>query len=256
VLEASQPRHPGVPPGVAVFQNPFAFESEPRQPSLAADAVPAGTASGIVATVQPRRERRFLYALAAAAVVLGLGAVALVGVQPSTLVRTNALLPDSTHRSDEPGARDGTVPAVAVTKPAADTSEADPMLTKRASELPDSDRSASLDRSGALDRAAMTRGLGARAPSQDAPSEEAKLRVSQALQAPKAPPPPVTKKSGKRRAAVAQRAKPAAAAPAAATAASAATTAAPAKQPPTKVDCRQPFWIDEGGIRRLKMACL
>jgi hypothetical protein len=24
----------------------------------------------------------------------------------------------------------------------------------------------------------------------------------------------------------------------------------------SKVDCRQPFWIDEGGIRRLKMACL
>jgi hypothetical protein len=63
----------------------------------------------------------------------------------------------------------------------------------------------------------------------------------------------VLKKSGKRRAAVAQRAKPAAvAAPPAATA----TTAAPAKQAPAKVDCRQPFWIDEGGIRRLKMACL
>jgi hypothetical protein len=47
---------------------------------------------------------------------------------------------------------------------------------------------------------------------------------------------------------VARRAKPAAAPAAAASAAK-----APAAG---KVDCRQPFWIDEGGIRRLKMACL
>ena len=127
------------------------------------------------------------------------------------------------------------------------------MVAKRSNETAEADRSGSLDRAGTLDRSAMTRGLGARAPAQDVPSEEAKLRVSQALtQAPKAAPPPLTKKSGKRRATVAQRAKPTVPAPAAA----AGTAAAPAKQPPTKVDCRQPFWIDEGGIRRLKMACL
>jgi hypothetical protein len=33
--------------------------------------------------------------------------------------------------------------------------------------------------------------------------------------------------------------------------ASAATSTASAK-----VDCKQPFWIDEKGIRRLKLACL
>jgi hypothetical protein len=73
------------------------------------------------------------------------------------------------------------------------------------------------------------------------------LRVSEALTQPvkdRAAPPPAPKKVPKR-ATVARRAKPAP---------SAGGTAKPAASP--KVDCRQPFWIDEGGIRRLKMACL
>jgi hypothetical protein len=35
-----------------------------------------------------------------------------------------------------------------------------------------------------------------------------------------------------------------------------ATAAKATTAPSTKVDCRQPFWVDERGIRRLKMACL
>jgi hypothetical protein len=36
-----------------------------------------------------------------------------------------------------------------------------------------------------------------------------------------------------------------------------ATAAAPAAAPASaKIDCKQPYWIDERGIRRLKLACL
>src|SRR5262245_29671762 len=65
-------------------------------PSPLPDIASGGTASGIVASVEPRRrERRWLYVLAAAAGVLGLTAVAVLGVPPSTRVSTNALLPES-----------------------------------------------------------------------------------------------------------------------------------------------------------------
>jgi len=49
-----------------------------------------------------------------------------------------------------------------------------------------------------------------------------------------------------------------AAAPAAPRATASAPAAAPASASAaaTKVDCKQPFWIDEKGIRRLKLACL
>jgi hypothetical protein len=101
----------------------------------------------------------------------------------------------------------------------------------------------------ALEERPMARGLGSRAPSATLEaatgiSEQEKLRVTEALTQPPKPQvtPPVVKKGPKRQA-VARRAKPGPAATAAA-------------KPSTKVDCRQPFWIDEGGIRRLKMSCL
>lgn len=219
-----------------------------RPPPLPHEGAPVGTAtaSGLVATLPPRRERRFMFILAAAAIVLGLGAVAIVSVPPSTLVRTNALLPEGTPRVDtssEP-ARDGTVAAVAATQPAAETTEL-AAAGNRAGDGSNAPSSLPIIPAGSL------RGLGSRAPatpqgSIDAASpasEQARLRVSEALTQPaKAAPAPLPKKTPKR--AVARRAKPVPSAGAVKAAAS------------PKVDCRQPFWIDEGGIRRLKMACL
>ena len=88
----------------------------------------------------------------------------------------------------------------------------------------------------------------------DAPPTEpgfdqtAASRVSRALAQPakeRVAPPPVVKRPARRVAAAVapRRARPT-------------TTAAKATTANTKVDCRQPFWVDERGIRRLKMACL
>jgi serine/threonine protein kinase len=231
-----------------------------RPPPLPSEAIPVGTAtaSGLVATLPPRRERRFMFILAAAAIVLGLGAVAIVSVPPSTLVRTNALLPEGTPRVDtssEP-ARDGTVAAVAATQPAAETTELAASGNRAGArstlQAPNGDGSGA---SNALPiiPAGSLRGLGSRAPTTppgsveaaSGPSEQARSRVTEALTQPaKAAPAALPKKTPKR-ATVARRAKPAP---------SAAAAGKPAASP--KVDCRQPFWIDEGGIRRLKMACL
>jgi serine/threonine protein kinase len=244
-----------------------------RPPPLPREGMPregaVGTASGVVAAVQPRRERKFLYALAAAAMVLGLGAVAIVGVQPSTLVRTNALLPESSQvagarEADENGALSesaqvGAAPARAVegaaTQPVADTIEVDdlPLTGNEASGAVAGKANLLGDGAGGANERVVARGLGARAPSGDVgvAADDAAARVSQALTQPSreraaAPPPPQTKKTPKR-ASVARRAKPAPAPGAAGTSKAAAAA---------KVDCRQPFWIDEGGIRRVKMACL
>jgi serine/threonine-protein kinase len=255
-----------------------------RPPPLPREA-PVGTASGVVAAVQPRRERRFLYVLAAAAVVLGLGAVAIVSVQPSTLVRTNALLPTSEREaeaaqhtgelqpSNELG--HGVSASGAATKPVADTSEDVAGIALAGSPVHGSpvhggpvhgtpgaaaagsplaangvEAGGGTQRPEVIERAAA-RGLGARAPSAElsgGSSDEAAARVSQALaQTPRervaSPPPP---KKTPKRAPVARRAKPVSPAPAPAAKAAAAS----------KADCRQPFWIDQAGIRRVKMACL
>ncbi len=243
----------------------------PLPPKLSPEAIPVGTAFGLVATLQPRRERRFMYVLAAAAVVLGLGAVAVVSVQPATLVRTSALLPDSSRPLDdsEP-VRNG---IAAATEPAAEITEVAAAGTAVVSEraglgrdAPGRDAPEPTAAPRALGNAAgqavgqaalaerpIARGLGSRAPSStgevgSATSADEKLRGSEASpQPPKAPgaasAAPAPAKKGPKRQAVARRAKPAAGSPSAAKAT-------------TKVDCRQPFWIDEGGIRRLKMSCL
>jgi hypothetical protein len=195
-----------------------------------------------------------MFILAAAAIVLGLGAVAIVSVPPSTLVRTNALLPEGTPHVDtstEPD-RDGQVTAVAATKPAVETTElaADGQRAVPRSTLADSRGDSSLP----IIPAGSLRGLGSRAPTTPAgsveatpgPSEQARLRVTEALTQPpkdRVAAAPLAKKTPKR--AVPRRAK-----------APPSATAATAKPAAPKVDCRQPFWIDEGGIRRLKMACL
>src|SRR5690606_29466939 len=114
-----------------------------------------------------RRERRFLVALAAA-VVLGLSAVAVIGVRPSTLVHTNALLPETPRgadTSDEP-ARDGNIAAVGENKPVVETTE---LAGARAASPPglDSAREGSV-RSGAERGAASA--VGTAAPRVAAPS--------------------------------------------------------------------------------------
>jgi serine/threonine protein kinase len=253
-------------PSSAVMQ---AEEARAGRP-LPVEAIPVGTASGLVSPVAPRRERRFLYVMAAAAAVLGLGAVAVVGVQPATLVRTNALLPgsavsanavsggnappgatDGAENTVEP-ARDGEVSAFAATKPAAETDL--PVTSPGVSSARPATRATTVGEAGRSDEErSLSRELGS-GPAVSTPSgtsEEAKLRVSQALaQAAKDRTAPTPASGGLKKGAkratgvVARRAKPVPAA----TATSAKAT--------SKVDCRQPFWIDEGGIRRLKMACL
>ena len=224
-----------------------------RPPPLPTEATPMGTATatGLVASLQPRRERRFMVILAAAAMVMGLGAVAIVSVPPSTLVSTNALLPEGTPRVDtsaEP-ARDGTVPAVAATKPVVETELAATGARAAARSTVEAPRS---DGTLPIIPATSLRGLGSRAPSTptgtpdtaSAPSDQARS-VSEALtlaSRDRVAPVAAAKKVPKR--GVARRAKPVPAA------------TAVAKPAAPKVDCRQPFWIDEGGIRRLKMACL
>jgi serine/threonine protein kinase len=238
----------------------FAGQFAPLPPN----AMPVGTASGLAAMVPLRRERRFMYVLAAAAVVLGLGAVAVVGVQPSTLVRTNALLPEASHRTDSD--REATREAAqgnASTKSVVDTevpgetagSSNGHAAGPRAVDAPRPATDVAATAPLATAPLAIARGLGSRAPSSPpsealpGPSEDARLRVSEALtQTPKErlqpQPAPPLKRATKRVATVARRAKPSA------------SPAAAAKAAAAKVDCRQPFWIDEGGIRRLKMACL
>jgi hypothetical protein len=226
------------------------------------DTVSGGTASGVVASVEPRRrERRWLYVLAAAAGVLGLTAVAVLGVPPSTRVSTNALLPESAQLSGK-GADDGSglppvtgadevIAPVAANKPAAETEDLAP-ARDGARLAGDGTRTARTSRPSLTTIPELTDAP----PSAPAPSAEAKNRVAQALsqpapaQASRAPSSAATPKRAPKRATLARRAKPAPAA-AGANAANAAKTPAA-----TKVDCRQPFWIDEGGIRRLKMACL
>jgi eukaryotic-like serine/threonine-protein kinase len=273
VLDPSDQPWPGESEGSVEVAAPSSAPSHGEEARsgrpLAVEAIPAGTASGMVSPVAPRRERRFLYVIAAAAAVLGLGAVAVVGVQPSTLVRTNALLPGSAIAgSAVPGggvtdvaengvepARDGDVSAVAATKTAAET-DLPVGAAGLANARPGARSPGSMvSESGRTDEERnLSRGLGSNpaVPPSSATSEEAKVRVNQALaQAAKdrtAQPAPSSglKKGAKRATAalVARRAKPVPAA----SPASAKSTA--------KVDCRQPFWIDEGGIRRLKMACL
>jgi len=254
-LEAATARATDFPVHLAAaFGESHAARAEqvvPVTPPLP-DLVSTGTASGVVAPVQPRRrERRWLYALAAAAGVLGVAALAFVGVPPSTRVSTNALLPESAQRSDNVGApaglddssREGSTATVAANQPAG--GDAEPAGSSRAREAD------GLARSGAArqmpDLSAMP------SSALPPPSADAKNRVAQALTQPgkeRAAVAATPKRAARR--AVARRAKPAPAATAKATAATTAT----AKAAAAKVDCRQPFWIDEGGIRRLKMACL
>jgi len=237
------------------------------------DIASGGTASGMVASVEPRRrERRWLYVLAAAAGVLGLTAVAVIGVPSSTRVSTNALLPESAQLSGK-GADEGTalaagvsgiegsgtevsgtesmrpegIAAVAANKPAAETDESARDGARLAA---DGSRAARTTRPSLTTIPELT--------DAPVPSADAKNRVARALSQPapaqatrdRAPSTSATPKRAPKRATLARRAKPAPA-----TAAVNATNGA--KTPAaTKVDCRQPFWIDEGGIRRLKMACL
>ncbi len=203
----------------------------------------AGTAS--VVDLPPRRNRRLLTLLAAAAVFSGLVVVTAIGVQSSPRVRTSALLPEERSApvvnvsSDQGGA------AVASNRLVGETEPASGRAVSQVSQLADPPPPLGVPQvelKGSLESEVTAQGA-ARDPDDVTSEERAAARVSEALaqpskervQAAAAAPKKVT-----RRAPVPRRAKPAAAA---------VKTAA-------KVDCKQPFWIDEGGIRRLKMACL
>jgi len=253
-------------------------QAQPSSPTLA-DVVSGGTASGMVASVEPRRrERRWLYAFAAAAGVLGVAAATLIGAQPATRVSTNALLPESAQHVDESAtagaaepANDGAMATVAANKPVADTDNS-PIAGSSSRDTASRDTASSREGGREALGARVAQETNLRAPARgtasrpslgampelddlpSAPSVEAKNRVAQALTQPAkeraASSAATTPRRAPKRATVARRAKPAQAA------AGASAAASPTKSGATKVDCRQPFWIDEGGIRRLKMACL
>jgi serine/threonine-protein kinase len=228
-----------------------------EEPSFAVAAAPSAPipVQGVLGmAVQPaRRSRRWVTLLAAAAIVTGMASIAVLSVQPSSVVvsTSGALLP-------------GAEPSESEAPPQEEVRAAAPPHPRPAPEPQD----LPIGRAVATVSQVVTEGVPALEPGQEAPlqrtlapmppatpppsaavvdqtaAEEAAAaeRVSLALtQLPKervqTPPPRKTTK----RAAGARRGKPPAVAP---------------KAPASKVDCRQPFWIDEGGIRRLKMACL
>jgi hypothetical protein len=185
--------------------------------------------------------------LAAAAVFMGLVAIAVIGVQPSPLVRTSALLPEGSAQEGE-GVGDERGEAVAANEPRHAPDRApDPQelglgrvvapvsqVVNEARIEPERVEQGAEPRTEvpAVERAPMAM-ANAEAPASN--------RVSLALpRAPKERAQAAPKKAPRRAAVAARRPKPTA-----------------VNKPATaKVDCRQPFWIDEAGIRRIKMDCL
>jgi hypothetical protein len=235
---------------VTLAEEPIFSSTDPR--ALAA-FVPAH--AGVVELPRPRG-RRWLAALAAAAVFLGLVGIAVVGVQSSPLMRSTALEPlPHAKLPDDPSNVAASAQAEAerqvsmgrVVSPASRVvAEVDPMPARSPTEPkpalgtpvdPSTLRRAALDEGGPVEPNSEGRGAAA-ARGDDLASDRVGLALTRSAKDRVQAPPP--KKVG-RRAPVARRAKPA---------------ASPPKASAAKVDCRQPFWIDERGIQRLKMACL
>jgi eukaryotic-like serine/threonine-protein kinase len=196
--------------------------------------------------IAPQRDkRRLLVGLAAAAVFLGLVGIAVIGVQsPSVVSSSGALLPKG-NRGDEP------VPVQRLEPQAAPPSSATERVALQPAELPSvravtpvsqvtTDSLPETERSLRGTERVSVPSAPAPSAATAADSAAAAERVNLALtQEPKERPQSAPKKAS-RRGALARRAKP----------------GGVSKTAASKVDCRQPFWIDEGGIRRLKMACL
>jgi hypothetical protein len=201
-----------------------------------------------------RRKRRMLALVTAAGVFGLLTLVAVVAVQPVALVHTSsgALRPEASGTKPVAGSASAATPEpppteLALKGPAAQAE--DPPIGRAvapASQLvaePSSDRAPSPAASAAP-----------AAPPSSAPAglgEAAVTRVAQALTQPAKPASssPAVKR-------VPKRAPPPRRSARAAASTKAAAAPAPSPAAGGKLDCKQPFWIDEKGIRRLKMACL
>ena len=211
--------------------------------------------------------------MAAAAVLLGLGVFALVGLESSKVMSASgALLPEEPAarelalRSPEPRATDDSKPPA--TEPATlriqepstqqpgtqqpSTEPAKPEAAKPEAAKPEGAKleTAKLDSTKidgiavapAAAQNASTPSSAAEA-SDTAGAEPANRDGTALTQASKERAQP-TPKRAVRRPVVARRR------------AAAAPPPANAKSAANKIDCRQPYWIDEAGIRRLKLACL
>jgi len=216
----------------------------------------------LVATDPSQRSKRRWLALATAAgVFAALVGVAVVAVQPVLLVRTSGALRPETSLAEAKAspvekAHEAPEDRIASLRgSAAQPSDEPPIgrviapVTQVVGAAEPTERpalgagergAARAEEHGAQASAAPGAPVGAAAePGFD---ETAASRVSLALSQPaKERVQPPAKRPARRPAVPARKARPAAAK---------ATTAN------TKVDCRQPFWVDERGIRRLKMACL
>ena len=248
------------------------FSHVPRQPSEATK----------------RRQRRVVAMLSAAAVFGVLATVAVVTVQPIALTRSSsALRPDTAANGNTTHAVASTASStVATNKPVIQAAAREETSAALALERAETAVAAELPIAGARVAAPATVPAAAPAPhiaANPAPAAVAKAppaaasasapaahgvsaadssdgsaanRVSLALTQPKAAA-SVPKRSTKHAPQpVARRVRAAAPAAPRATASAPAAAPASASAAATKVDCKQPFWIDEKGIRRLKLACL
>lgn len=236
---------------VTLAEEPAFARSEMGRPVAAQGPAP-------VVDLRRGKNRNWLVALAAAAVFTGVAAVAVLGIQRSPLVKTSALLPDSqapaARSSNErreavassPTSAERATPATGRRVPSSLGSEVTPVSQVTEPELTQAPPAAETPPQAAIRLSEGAVAQEARV-ADGLPTEATPTDTLRAPRVAAAPPRPSKErvhsapKKASRRAAVGRRAKPAAAAQKAAAA---------------KVDCRQPFWIDEGGIRRLKMACL
>jgi len=205
-----------------------------------------------------QRGRRLFVAMAAAAALLGAGVFAVIGVKPTPVVSASgSLLPDAPAEREAGSLSAGSgVVAANQQLPGIEPAALHPAALRTEAVMP-GQITPEAAKSAAVTGEASSR------------TEEAKLETAK-LDPVKtdavtfdgiatAAPPKVEPASARVVAARDERAEPtpkrAVRRPVAARR-RAAPPPAPKAAATAKVDCRQPFWIDEGGIRRLKLACL
>jgi serine/threonine-protein kinase len=237
-------------PAVALVEEP-APASVPLQPpafALAASSTPAE---------DRQRRRRVFTAVAAAALFAGLVGIALVALKPAALVRTSGALRPETSASaasapgrpssaiEPPGAalaslkqangsgNDVSAPIGGSVAPANQLSDAVGMEPRTAA------NSASAPTTHGVASTSSTSGRAAVAgvTSDSVSTRDAASRINQALS-------PAGKDRSGGKKALSARHTPGRKARATSNSSTA------------KVDCRQPYWIDDRGIRRIKLACL
>ena len=224
-----------------------------------------------------RRQRRMLTLLSAAGIFGLLTLVAVIAVQPVALMRASgALRPDTpaavTSRggvpmqSTPPSSVPAVSEAVAILPPATvPPATAAPSVTVPA-RVSEQDEPPPARAAVPVAQLAVAAPPPVSSPPVSSPPGVSPPAVAQVVRAVQpAPVPPIPKRATKHQTVAQHRGHPAPApaprATAAASPAPRATTATPpaasaAAAAANKLDCKQPFWIDEKGIRRLKMACL